>query len=133
VKILVIEDQPTQLKLAHHVLSSAGHNVTDAEAAEQAFAAIKRDRPELILLDLLLPDIDGLTLVRRLKADPDTCGIHVVAVTSYPEEYSKAAALAAGCDAYFVKPINTRELPHQLNAIAARGDEADVMRKTKTP
>ena len=64
-KILVIEDQPTQLKLAHHVLSSAGHNVTDAEAAEQAFAAIKRDRPELILLDLLLPDIDGLTLVRR--------------------------------------------------------------------
>jgi CheY-like chemotaxis protein len=118
-KILVIEDHPAQLKLAHHVLSAAGHHVTDAGAAEAAFAAIKMDRPEIILLDLLLPDIDGLTLVRRLKADPDTRDIHVVAVTSYPEAYPKAAALAAGCEAYFVKPINTRELSGQLNAVAA--------------
>jgi two-component system cell cycle response regulator len=124
-KILVIEDQPTQLKLAHHVLSAAGHNVSGAAAAEEAFAAIKINRPELILLDLLLPGVDGLTLVRKLKADPETRGIHVVAVTSYPEEYPKSGALAAGCDAYLVKPINTRELPQQLNAIAARGAESE--------
>lgn len=123
-KILVIEDQPTQLKLVHHVLSADGHDVTDANAAEQAFKAIKRDRPELILLDLVLPDIDGLTLVRRLKADPETRNIHVVAVTSYPEEYPKAAALAAGCDAYLVKPINTRELSGQLTAVAGKGEGA---------
>jgi CheY-like chemotaxis protein len=124
-KILVIEDNPSQLKLAHHVLSAAGHDVSDADAAEQAFAAIKMNRPQLILLDLLLPDIDGLTLVRRLKADPDTRDIHVVAVTSYPEVYPKAAALAAGCEAYFLKPINTRELSGQLNAVAGRGEAAD--------
>jgi CheY-like chemotaxis protein len=124
-KILVIEDNPSQLKLAHHVLSAAGHDVSDAGAAEQAFTAIKRDRPQLILLDLLLPGIDGLTLVRRLKADPDTRDIHVVAVTSYPEAYPKAAALAAGCEAYFVKPINTRELSGQLNAVAERKDAID--------
>jgi CheY-like chemotaxis protein len=124
-KILVIEDNPSQLKLAHHVLSAAGHDVSDADAAEQAFAAIKLNRPQLILLDLLLPDIDGLTLVRRLKADPDTRDIHVVAVTSYPEVYPKAAALAAGCEAYFLKPINTRELSGQLNAVAGRGEAAD--------
>jgi CheY-like chemotaxis protein len=124
-KILVIEDHPAQLKLAHHVLSAAGHDVSDAGAAEQAFTAIKMDRPQLILLDLLLPDIDGLTLVRRLKADADTRDIHVVAVTSYPEAYPKVDALAAGCDAYFLKPINTRELPGQLNAVAERGDAAD--------
>ena len=116
-KILVIEDHPTQLKLAHVVLSAAGHQVSDATAAEQAFAAIKADRPQIILLDLALPDMDGLTLARRLKADPATRDIHIVAVTAYPEEYSKAAALAAGCNAYIVKPINTRKLSDQLSAI----------------
>jgi two-component system cell cycle response regulator len=129
-KILVIEDHPAQLKLAHLVLSAAGHEVSDAVAAEQALIAIKADRPQLILLDLVLPDMDGLTLVRRLKADPDTRDIHVVAVTSYPEEYPKAAALAAGCDAYLVKPINTRELSDQLSAIQGAGRLA---KKRKTP
>ena len=128
-KILVIEDQPTQCKLALHVLTAAGHNVSEAMTAEQALVCIKMNRPDLILLDLFLPDIDGLTLVRRLKADPDTAGIHVVAVTSYPEEFSKAEALAAGCDAYFAKPINTRELPLQLSALA----EGDIVSKAKAP
>jgi CheY-like chemotaxis protein len=126
-KILVIEDHPTQLKLAHLVLSAAGHEVSDAAAAEQAFTTIKVDRPQLILLDLLLPDIDGLALVRRLKADPDTSGIHIVAVTSYPEKYPKAKAMAAGCDAYFVKPIDTRGLSDQLTAVAEKRCEGDEL------
>jgi CheY-like chemotaxis protein len=117
-KILVIEDHPTQLKLAHIVLSAAGHEVRDAAAADQAFTTIKADRPQLILLDLVLPDIDGLSLVRRLKADPDTRDIHIVAVTSFPERYPKQAALRAGCDAYFVKPFDTRQLSGQLTAVA---------------
>jgi CheY-like chemotaxis protein len=120
-KILVIEDQPTQLKLAHHVLSADGHKVSDAGAADQAFAAIKIDRPQIILLDLVLPGMDGLALARKLRTDPYTRDIPIVAVTSYPEKYSRADALAAGCDAYFVKPINTRELSGQLNAFADSG------------
>jgi CheY-like chemotaxis protein len=117
-KILVIEDHPTQLKLAHLVLAAAGHEVRDAAAAEQAFSTIKADRPQIILLDLVLPDIDGLALVRRLKSDPDTRDIHIVAVTSYPERYPKIAAIRAGCDAYFVKPIDTRQLSDQLTSVA---------------
>ena len=117
-KILIIEDQPAQLKLAHHVLSAAGHQVTDAEAAERAFVSIAEDRPELILLDMSLPGMDGLALVRKLKADAKTRDIHVVAVTSYPEKYPKRTVLAAGCDAYIVKPISTRNLPAQLDAVA---------------
>jgi CheY-like chemotaxis protein len=117
-KILVIEDHPTQLKLAHVVLSEAGHEVSGAGASEQAFNAIRSDRPQLILVDLVLPDVDGLALIRRLKAEPDTRDIHIVAVTSHPERYPRAAALAAGCDAYFVKPIDTREISGQLTAIA---------------
>ena len=116
-KILVIEDHPAQLKLAHHVLSAAGHSVNDLEAAEQAFASIKGDRPQVILLDLSLPGMDGLTLVRKLKADFTTRDIHVIAVTSYPEKFPKADALAAGCDAYLLKPLSTRELPAQLAAV----------------
>ena len=106
------------LKLADLVLSTAGHHISTVEAAEQAFAAIKEDRPQLIFLDLDLPGMDGLALVRQLKADPDTRDIHVVAVTCYLEQYPKAAALAAGCDAYLLKPINTRELSGQLTAVA---------------
>src|SRR5450759_441890 len=121
-KILVIEDHAVDIKLANLVLSTAGYDVSAVEAAEQAFAAIQEDRPQLILLDLDLPGMDGLALVRQLKADPGTRDIHVVAVTCYLEQYPKAAALAAGCDAYLLKPINTRELSGELTAVAAGGD-----------
>jgi CheY-like chemotaxis protein len=124
-KILVIEDHPTQLKLAHLVLSAAGHEVTGAGGAEQAFITIKADRPQLILLDLVLPDIDGLALVRKLKADPETRDIQIVAVTSYPERYPRTAALAAGCDAYFVKPIDTRGISSQLTVVAEKRTAGD--------
>jgi CheY-like chemotaxis protein len=121
-KILVIEDHAVDHKLADLVLSTAGYDVSTAETAEQAIGAIQEDRPQLIFLDLDLPGMDGLTLARKLKADPDTRDIHIVAVTCYAEQYPKAAALAAGCDAYLMKPINTRELSDQLTAVAEGGD-----------
>ena len=117
-KILVIEDHAADLKLADLVLSTAGHDVSMVEAAELAFAAIQKDRPQIIFLDLDLPGMDGIALVRKLKAEPDTRDICVVAVTFYPEQYPKAAALAAGCDAYLLKPIDTHELSDQLTAVA---------------
>jgi two-component system cell cycle response regulator len=117
-KILVIEDTPSDLKLAQVVLMSAGHDVSGAEAAEQALQAVKQDKPQIILLDLFLPDIDGLALARMLKADPETRDIHIVAVTSFPERFSKADVLAAGCDGYLVKPLNTRRLPAQLEELS---------------
>ena len=84
--ILVVEDNPSHLKLARLVLSAAGHKVSDAEAAEQAFNSIKQEEPKVILLDLILPDMDGLALVRKLKADPETRDIHVIVVTAYPDD-----------------------------------------------
>ena len=121
-KILVIEDRAVDLKLADLVLSTAGYDVSTAESAEQAIAAIKEDRPRLIFLDIDLPGMDGLTLARNLKADSATRDIHVVAVTAYLEHYPKVVALAAGCDAYLLKPINTRELSDQLTAVAEGGN-----------
>ncbi len=118
--ILVVEDNRSHLKLAHLVLSSAGHKVSDAEAAEQAFDSIRQERPQVILLDLELPGTDGLTLVRKPKADPETRDIHVIVVTAYPDRFTKADAIAGGCDAYLVKPINTRTLPQTVGEVAER-------------
>ncbi|OHE79107.1 MAG: histidine kinase [Verrucomicrobia bacterium RIFCSPLOWO2_12_FULL_64_8] len=120
-KILVIEDQPIELKLAHHVLDAAGHNVSGIAAAEQAFASIKADRPQIILVDMSLPGMDGLTLVRKLRADPDTRDIHIVAITSFPERFTRTQALQAGCDGYLLKPVSTRTLPQELSDVVAKG------------
>ncbi len=122
-KILIVEDQPTELKLAHHVLNASGHSVTGVDAAEQAFASIKADRPEIILVDLGLPGMDGLGLVRKLRGDPETRDIRIVAVTSYPEKFTKLDAFHAGCDAYLPKPINTRKLPQELSDVVARKED----------
>jgi two-component system cell cycle response regulator len=113
-KILVVEDQPLELKLVTSVLSAAGHDVERADAAEHALAAIRENLPDVIVLDLALPRMDGLSLARRLKTDPVTRSILIVAVTSHPEEFTQAAAMAAGCDAYLPKPLSTRTLPHVL-------------------
>jgi CheY-like chemotaxis protein len=121
-KILVVEDQPGELKLAIHVLSAAGHEVAPAMAAEEALAAIAANRPTIILLDLSLPGMDGLTFARKLKADPSTNEILIVGVTSYPEKFSKAEALDAGCDAYLHKPVSTRTLPETLRAVVENAE-----------
>lgn len=122
-RVLVIENQPMESKLAGLVLTAAGNTVTTAGAAEQAFISIKAEPPEIILMDMMLPGTDGLAIVSMLKADPATRDIHIVAITSYPEHFSQADALAAGCDAYLVKPLNTRTLPKRLSDIVAGGKE----------
>ncbi len=120
-KILVIEDTPSERKLAQLVLTGAGHEVSGVEAAEQALVQVKQDPPDLILLDLHLPGLDGIAFARLLKSDPATRDILIVALTSFPERFPKAEALAAGCDAYLVKPFNTRELPAQIREVAHSG------------
>ena len=81
-KILVVEDEPASMKLAHLVLSSDGHEVTQAEAVDKAYEEISRSQPEVILLDLELPKLNGLELARTLKRDPARKHIVIVAVTS---------------------------------------------------
>jgi CheY-like chemotaxis protein len=124
-KIFVVEDQPIERKLAVTVLHAAGHHVERAAAAEQALIAIKETLPDVILLDLSLPDMDGLSLARVLKADPMTRPIPIVAVTSYPESFSHAEALAAGCDAFLPKPLSTRTLPAMLAEVVANAENDD--------
>lgn len=123
--ILVIEDNPTHFKLVQAVLSQAGNDVSRAETAEEAFAAICHDAPQIILIDLALPGMDGLALVRRLKADPNTRSTPIVVVTAYPDLWSRDDAMAAGCDAYLVKPLDTRSLVRKVAAVAAAAPNQD--------
>jgi len=97
-----------------------GHVVHERASAEGAVEAILTARPDLILLDLRLPDMDGPSLVRQLKANPETCHIPLVVMTAYPEYYPREELLASGCDAYIIKPIDTRELPKRLREVAER-------------
>jgi CheY-like chemotaxis protein len=80
--------------------------------------SIKRQKPDLILIDLALPGVDGLTLVRDLKAAPETRAIPIVAVTAYLDRFKEEDSLAAGCEAYVTKPIDTRKLPRMLSDVA---------------
>jgi CheY-like chemotaxis protein len=117
--ILVIENDPTDLKLADAVLQHGGHCVTAASSAKEAIDAVGATTPDAIFLDLMLEGTSGLTLARTLRNRPDTQGVPIVAVTAYPAAYKREDAFDAGCDAYMVKPINTRTLADQLVEIAA--------------
>jgi two-component system, cell cycle response regulator len=119
-RILIVEDVPSDLKLACVILTSAGHEVATAESAEQAMAAVAASPPELILLDLKLPGINGLALIRQLKADQSTREIPVVVVTSYPDDWTEREARETGCAAYFAKPLDVNDLLAEITEIAAR-------------
>ena len=112
--VLVIEDHATDRKLLSAVLKMEGHAVHERTSAEGAAEAILEVRPDVVLIDLRLPGVDGLTLIRQLKANEATRQVPVVVMTAYPEAYPREELLASGCDAYIVKPIDTRELPRQL-------------------
>jgi DNA-binding response OmpR family regulator len=106
-------------------LSVIGHEVGKAWEPEQAFTTTKADCPKLILLDLALPDIDGLALLCRARNRSRHVSHPHRRSYLIPRKYPKAAALAAGCDAYLVKPIDTREPSSQLTDVAERRDAGD--------
>jgi CheY-like chemotaxis protein len=120
-RILIVDDNPTNLKLVAYLVKAKGYEVVTAPDAESAVAAIREQPPALILMDVQLPGIDGLELTRRLKRDPATSKILIVAVTAYAMKGDQDRALAAGCDAYVTKPIDTRTLPETITSLLARG------------
>jgi CheY-like chemotaxis protein len=120
-RILIVDDNVTNLKLVTYLMKSRGYDVTTATDADSALETIHASRPQLILMDLQLPGIDGLELTRRLKADPDTSDIKIIAVTAYAMKGDQERALAAGCDDYVTKPIDTRALPETIAKHLAGG------------
>jgi two-component system cell cycle response regulator DivK len=109
-KILVVEDQEDNRQILRDLLSSAGYDMSEAENGEEALVAVAKERPDLILMDIQLPIMDGYEATRRIKSDPKTRAIPIVVVTSYALSGDEAKAREAGCDAYVTKPYSPRAL-----------------------
>jgi len=109
--VLIVDDNPLNLKLARVTLETEGFEVRTAVDAEEAIWMIEAAPPRLILMDIQLPGMDGLELTRRLKREPATARIRIIAVTAYAMTGDEDKALAAGCDGYLRKPFDPIALP----------------------
>lgn len=114
--VLVVEDNEKNLKLVRDVLEYAGFTVQVATTGEEALARARATSPDLILMDLQLPGIDGQATLLRLREDPATSGIPVVALTAFAMRDDREKAMAAGFDGYLEKPISVRQFPDQIRA-----------------
>lgn len=114
--ILVIEDNCVNLELVTDVLEASRFKVTQAQTAEEGLRLARELLPDLILMDISLPGMDGLAATRALKADSATSHLPVIALTAHVMRGDEAIALEAGCDGYLSKPIDTRKLPATIAA-----------------
>ena len=108
-RILVVEDNPTNMKLVTMLLARAGHAVIPAADAEAGLGLARAERPDLILMDMQLPGMDGLAATALLKADEATRAIPVIALTALAMKGDEERILAAGCDGYIAKPLAYKE------------------------
>ena len=120
-RILVVEDNELNLKLVRDVLSHAGYQVFEARTGEQGVQLADELLPDLILMDLQLPGIDGTEALRQLRSSPRTQGVSIVAVTAFAMPADRECAFRSGFDGYVEKPISVRELPSQIQLLLERG------------
>jgi two-component system, cell cycle response regulator DivK len=109
-RILVVEDQPDNRQIIRDMLAPTDYEITEVEDGAQALESIAKQRPDLILMDIQLPIIDGYTATRKIKANPAWRSIPIIAVTSYTLSGEEKKAREAGCDHYVPKPFSPRQL-----------------------
>jgi len=110
-KILIVEDNPQNMRLLEMLLGAKGYTLLKAIDGEEAVNLATSERPDLIIMDIQLPKMNGLEATRQLRQSPDFSHTPIIAITAYAMKGDREKLLAAGCDAYLSKPINTRELP----------------------
>ncbi|TML06594.1 MAG: response regulator [Actinobacteria bacterium] len=115
--VLIVEDNARNLKLVRDLLVHAGYRTLEATTAEDGLALARAHRPDLVLMDVQLPGMDGLEALSRLRADAVTAALRVVAVTAFAMKDDRARFLAAGFDGYLEKPISVREFHGQVAAM----------------
>jgi len=121
--ILVVEDNERNLKLLRDVLEYAGYDVRVARTGEDGVTLAVKEPPDLVLMDLQLPGIDGMEALRQLRESPRTADIPVVAVTAQAMKQDRERALEAGFDGYVEKPISVRAFPDQVRGFLSGGEE----------
>lgn len=112
--ILIVEDNPMNLELVSDILDAQGYKVFRATSGAEALEIVKRVHPDMILMDIQLPGLDGLEITRMIKEDPETKDIIVVALTAHVMKGDRERILEAGCSGYIPKPVNARDLPREV-------------------
>jgi two-component system alkaline phosphatase synthesis response regulator PhoP len=120
-KVLVIEDEPDILEVIQYNLEREGYKVVVCRNGEQGLSRIRTDNPDLVILDLMLPGMDGVEVCRQVKADPVTRAIPIVMVTAKSEESDIVLGLGIGADDYITKPFSPRELVARIKVVLRRG------------
>src|SRR6187200_2917913 len=120
--ILIVDDEPRIAALARDYLEHAGFAVATAGDGPAALAHVKRERPDLVVLDLGLPGLDGLDVTRRLREDPSTAALPIVMLTARDDEIDKLLGLELGADDYLTKPFSPRELVARVRAVLRRSE-----------
>ena len=121
-RILVVEDHEDNRRILRDLLTSAGFELIEAVTGEEGVALAETQRPDLILMDIQLPGLDGYEATRRIKANPALRHIPIIAVTSYALSGDDVKAFEAGCDAYVTKPFSPRELLAKIREYLAAAD-----------
>ena len=119
-RILIIEDSPVNMLLTVAILERAGHIAVQAETAAQGLALARSQRPDLILMDIQLPDMDGLEATRLVRADPRISDVPVIALTAFAMKGDAETMRAAGCDGYVTKPIRYQEFLQEVESVVQR-------------
>jgi len=118
--VLVVEDNAANLKLVTMLLAHAGHTVLSAVDAETGMTLARSQQPDLVLMDVQLPGIDGLAATALLKQDPVTAGIPIIALTAMAMKVDEEKSQVAGCDAYIAKPLRYRDLYEAIDSLLSR-------------
>ena len=116
-KILIVEDDPRNMKVVMMTLKRHDYELLTATDGEEALKAALAQKPDLILMDLQLPKLSGLEVVKKLRVDPDLAETPIIALTAYAMKGDEEKCLEAGCNGYMAKPINTRELPGKIEEL----------------
>jgi CheY-like chemotaxis protein len=124
-RVLIVEDNPLNLKLVRDVLLMAGFEVIEARTGEDGVARAQDSQPDLILMDLQLPGVDGTQAMRTIKASPTGSRIPIVALTAFAMSEDRDRALRNGFDGYLSKPISVRDLPRQIAELLPERDADD--------
>jgi two-component system, cell cycle response regulator DivK len=119
-RILIVEDSPVNMLLTVAILERAGHVALKAETAAEGLAIARSQRPDLILMDIQLPDMDGLEATRLVRADPRISGVPIIALTAFAMKGDAETMRDAGCDGYVTKPIRYQEFLQEVESVVER-------------
>ena len=128
-KILVVDDEPEAVELVEFNLKGAGYEVTTASDGAEALNKARRIQPNLVILDVMMPEIDGMEVCKLLRRDPVTSGIPIIMLTAKASEVDRVLGLELGADDYVVKPFSPRELVLRVKKLLDRGKPADLAKE----